>query len=107
MVPTTTNPVVWFELPVVDMERAKTFYGSVFDWELTDVPFGEGLMAFFPMERGGSGAAGALVQHSEYAPSPNGTLIYFSVEDVVATGARIREAGGTVCIDNMSIGEYG
>lgn len=106
-VPTTVNPVVWFELPVVDMARAKKFYGAAFDFELQDAPFGDGEMAFFPMERGGSGAAGALIRHSEYSPAPNGTLIYFSVPDVVAMGAKVRQAGGTVCVDNMAIGEYG
>jgi uncharacterized protein len=34
--------VVHFEIPADDVERAKSFYGSVFDWELQTVPMGEG-----------------------------------------------------------------
>ena len=46
------NPVNWFELPVVDMERAKKFYAAVFGSVFTDVQLSEGQMAWFPMERG-------------------------------------------------------
>jgi predicted enzyme related to lactoylglutathione lyase len=34
--------VVHFEIPVDDVERAKSFYGSVFDWDLNTMPVGEG-----------------------------------------------------------------
>ena len=30
--------VVHFEIPADDLERAKEFYGSVFGWELADMP---------------------------------------------------------------------
>ncbi len=30
--------VVHFEIPADDLERAKTFYGSIFDWDLQSVP---------------------------------------------------------------------
>ena len=30
--------VVHFEIPVDDAERAKAFYGTVFDWQMQDVP---------------------------------------------------------------------
>jgi predicted enzyme related to lactoylglutathione lyase len=102
------NPVNWFELPVVDMERAKRFYSTVLGSEFTDfnVPDGS-LMAWFPMQKGVPGAAGALMKHPQYVPSSTGTLIYFSVPDVAATGAKVKQAGGELCIDAMSIGEYG
>ena len=32
------DAVVHFEIPVDDLGRAKQFYGSVFGWELQDVP---------------------------------------------------------------------
>jgi predicted enzyme related to lactoylglutathione lyase len=30
--------VVHFEIPADDVERAKGFYGSIFGWQLDDVP---------------------------------------------------------------------
>lgn len=104
----TANPVNWFELPVVDMERAKSFYSAVLGCEFTDFEIPDGsLMAWFPMAQGVPGAAGALMKHPQYVPSTTGTLIYFSVPDVSATGAKVTQAGGQLCVDNMSIGEYG
>ena len=34
--------VVHFEIPADDLDRAKSFYGSVFGWELQTVPMNEG-----------------------------------------------------------------
>jgi predicted enzyme related to lactoylglutathione lyase len=31
------NPFVHVELNTTDVEKAKTFYGQLFDWELEDV----------------------------------------------------------------------
>lgn len=36
------NPVVWVEIPVVNMERAKLFYEAVFGWKLTLSTWGPG-----------------------------------------------------------------
>ena len=33
--------VVHFEIPTDDLERAKTFYGSVFGWQLQTMNMGE------------------------------------------------------------------
>ena len=44
-----TNPVVWFEIYVQDMERAKTFYESVFQIKLEKVNNPELELWSFPM----------------------------------------------------------
>ena len=36
------SKVVHFEIPADDLDRAKSFYGSVFGWELQTVPMNEG-----------------------------------------------------------------
>ena len=43
------NPVNWFEIPVKDMKRAKSFYEKVFGWELSLNKVGSSEMAWFPM----------------------------------------------------------
>ncbi|MGH2672489.1 MAG: VOC family protein [Actinomycetota bacterium] len=32
------DKIVHFEIPVEDVDRAKEFYGSIFEWELQDYP---------------------------------------------------------------------
>ena len=36
------NPVVHFELPYQDAERARTFYANVFGWQIADWPLIDG-----------------------------------------------------------------
>jgi uncharacterized protein len=101
------NPVTWFEIPVSDMYRAKTFYEFVFDLALEIHEVGFLLMAWFPMEDKGTGATGALVQAASYTPAREGVLIYFSVEDIDATLKKVNEKGGALLQPKTGIGEYG
>ena len=102
------NPVNWFEIYVSDMERAKNFYQSVFGKDLMQLPSpDEGEMHAFPWEDGGANSAGALVKHPDGQPGMGGTMVYFSCDDVANEVAKVKESGGTVMQDKMSIGEFG
>ncbi|SMF56413.1 hypothetical protein SAMN02745866_03613 [Alteromonadaceae bacterium Bs31] len=109
------NPVGWFEIYVQDMARAKTFYESVFNVTLEDMPNPDNseaalpsfTMCTFPMSMEHPGASGALVQ-MEGAPSGgNSTLIYFNCDDCASEQARAVEAGGKLFREKFSIGEHG
>ena len=102
-----TNPVNWFEIPVKDIGRARTFYEKVFNWELSREETGPDTMAFFPMTRGAEGAAGMLTKGETYDPSHAGTIVYFSVDDIEETLRRINANGGKTLLPKKSIGEYG
>jgi len=41
--------VGWFEIPVNDMNRAKTFYETVFNIDVKEVDFGGLKMGWFPL----------------------------------------------------------
>lgn len=101
------NPVGWFEIPVTDMTRAKTFYEHVFGLKLELSNLGPLQMAFFPMKPDQYGSAGSLVKHESYAPSHSGTMVYFTVHDIDAALKRATERGGKVLGQKKSIGEYG
>lgn len=89
--------VGWFEIPVTDMNRAKTFYSTVFKIEIQVQDFGGMLMGWFPFVEGKLGASGSLVQHQAYIPSQEkGVLIYFSSADVSDELSRIEIAGGKI-----------
>ncbi|RKE94967.1 VOC family protein [Ichthyenterobacterium magnum] len=91
------NMVGWFEIPVTNMERAKTFYNTVFNIEIQVQEFAGTLMGWFPYAEGKEGASGSLIQQEAYSPSDRkGVLIYFSSVDVANELSRVEAAGGNV-----------
>lgn len=53
------------------------------------------------------GSAGSLVESGENKPSTDGTVIYFSCEDVAMEAGRIEEAGGKLILPKTDIGKFG
>lgn len=103
-----TNPVGWFEVPVTDMDRAKVFYEKTFDIEIQVIDFGGIKMGWFPNNEQTPGATGSLMLHENYIPSHEGTLIYFSSENVQNELDRIEAAGGKILKEKTQISEeYG
>lgn len=101
------NPVIWFEICVQDMERARKFYESVFQFKLTKLDSTKFDMWGFPMEQGQAGAAGALIRIEGVASGAGGTLVYFSCDDCAVQAARAAENGGDIHRPKFSIGQYG
>jgi predicted enzyme related to lactoylglutathione lyase len=101
------NPVNWFEIPVTDINRAKTFYEKLLDITLDMQDFMNMKLAFFPMTMDAYGATGALVTADGYAPSGTGVVIYFSVEDIEGVLGKAAKNGGKILLPKMDIGEYG
>ncbi|MCA3178403.1 MAG: VOC family protein [Burkholderiaceae bacterium] len=103
------NPVVWFEIYVADMVRAKRFYETVLGATLSklDDPDGASEMWAFPMADGGDGAAGALVRMDGVAPGGGGTLVYFGCDDCAVEAGRVEAAGGSVARPKFPIGPFG
>jgi len=92
-----TVTVGWFEIPVVDMDRAITFYNKVFQIEINKQDFGGTEMGWFPFDGNTKGAPGTLIKsEGNYKPATDGVLIYFSCEDVNNELANIDKARGTV-----------
>ena len=101
------NPVIWFEIPVVDMARGKGFYEAVLNQKLNIVDMGPRQMAMFPMEMEASGIGGALVKEETFVPSYAGTIVYFSVADIIETLNKVAANNGKILIPKTPIGEYG
>jgi len=101
------NPVIWFEIPVKDITRAKSFYEKVFDIQLSVQDFGKLQMAWFPSAQGGPGAAGSLVKAETYTPSYDGSMVYFSVENIDEVLKKANEHGGKIVNPKTAIGEFG
>lgn len=104
----TTNSINWFEIPVIDLTRAKAFYETIFDVTLGDMDMGEMKMASFPYEAMSGKATGALAQSPNHKPSKEGVILYMNANpDLSAVLGRVEAAGGTIAAPKMPIGEYG
>lgn len=89
------HALTWFEIPVHDIERARAFYGHLFQTDFEADEPAEGYpMAFFPVAKGGVG--GALVEGDGYSPSGQGSLIYLTTRDIDGVLSRVEAAGGEV-----------
>ncbi len=104
------NPVVWFEIYVADMARAKSFYEKTLGIALSPLQAPSGMdleMMAFPGGPQNGGAMGALVHMAGVPQGMAGTLVYFSCKDCAVEAARATEAGGRIEKEKMSIGPYG
>lgn len=96
----------WFEVPVADLVRAKTFYESVFQIKMTDQVLANGLkMAIFPGTPGT--ISGALCYHPEfYKPSTDGPLIYLNANPLMQEILdRIEASGGKILVPMTKISD--
>lgn len=100
------NSLAWFEIPVVDFERAKAFYSKIFDFEMPSAQVGPNLMGFLLYDTA-SGVGGAIVNGEGYVPSQEGTLVYLSGgADLVSVLDRVDDAGGTVLLGKTQISPH-
>lgn len=101
------NAINWFDIPVNDIQRAKTFYEKLLDVELQLLSFGNGLqMAVFPVEEGC--VSGALTQHPDhYVPSKTGSLVYLNGNpDLGIMLEKVEPQGGKILMPKSLISEH-
>lgn len=108
------NPVVWFEIYVQDMARARAFYEQVLGLRLQPLadpggdPSTAGMeMWAFPAEMNNGGAGGALARMEGVPSGAGGTMVYFGSGDCAVELGRVEAAGGKLLKDKFSIGEFG
>jgi uncharacterized protein len=104
------NVVSWFEIPVSDMPRARTFYSKVLGHTLSELPSPiPGMeMAAFPYEQNAVHASGALVKGEGRKPRADSVLVYFQCrEDLAEELGRVEASGGKILTPKTSIGPWG
>ncbi len=105
--PSARHQVVWFDIPVRDLDRALRFYSAVLGSRLKKEQAGPGVaIAVLPHAEGSIG--GSLVQTMDSKPSESGPLLYLN------TNGRLDEAlnaveshGGKVLSAMHSIEPFG
>src|SRR5438132_13183680 len=98
------NPFVHVELATTDLDKAKSFYQSLFDWQLQDMDMGGGMS--YTMIGGGEGTGGGMMKHP-VPGSPSAWLAYVLVDDVTAATAKAKSLGGPVMRDVTEVPNAG
>ncbi|WP_198338221.1 VOC family protein [Labrenzia sp. VG12] len=101
------NPVLHFEIPVTDMDRAVVFYQRLFGFEFDHQTVDGYEMAFFPRNDNHTGTSGALVKGDVYKPSRTGCILYFDVDDIDEVLRRAQTEGSVVLYAKKDIGTAG
>lgn len=105
------STISWFEIPSSDIDRAQTFYETIFATQLVNMDNPAVKMRTFPVEDMMTDITGAIVHNDEfYSPSSNqGTLIYLNANPEVQTILdRVEAAGGNIMVPKTQISpEYG
>jgi uncharacterized protein len=89
------NPFVHVELMSTDVDKAKSFFGELFDWTLEDMPIGD---MTYTMIRVGEGTGGGMMKN----PIPNAPsmwVAYVLVDDLAAASAKVKSLGGKIMKD--------
>ncbi len=101
------NPVVYFEIPVTDLDRATKFYTAVFNFNFEKEVIDKNEMALFPFTDKHSGISGALAKGEIYKPTKDGVIIYFKTENIDSTLKLVNELGGKILYPKTSNGDIG
>ena len=100
-----SNSLNWFEIPALDITRAKKLYESIFDIKMDQMPEMMGMkMAGFPADMGNGKASGGVVQSDMHKPSMDGCVIYLNANPEIQTVIdRIEKANGKVLMPKTQI----
>jgi predicted enzyme related to lactoylglutathione lyase len=97
------NPFVHVELNTTDPDKAKTFYGKLFDWKMQEMPMPAGS---YTMIEVGEGTGGGMMQ--QLMPgAPSAWLPYVLVDDIKAATQKARSLGAAVMKDVTEVKEMG
>lgn len=110
------DPVVHFEIPVKNLDKARAFYGNIFGWQLADWPMPDGSVMVgcvttpvdettrVPLKPGGIN--GGILLENQHLKAPAFAIQVASIDERVK---QVEAAGGKVIMpkmDMMGIGFY-
>lgn len=98
------HAINWFEIPVLDFERAKKFYSTIYDYEMPEMQMGPNRMGFLLFDQQNQGIGGAIVKGEGYVPTTFGAKLYLSAgPDLSHVLNRVPDAGGKVIAEKMLV----
>jgi predicted enzyme related to lactoylglutathione lyase len=98
------NAFVHAELATTDVDRARAFYGKLFDWKLEDIPVGEGTT--YTTIGVGEGTGGGMMK--QMVPgAPSAWMPYVGVADIRESTKKAKSLGATIVRDVTPVMELG
>jgi predicted enzyme related to lactoylglutathione lyase len=103
------NVITWFEIPVSDTTRAKTFYETILEIQMVIRKDGDHEAVFFPFDphvvQATSGrVTGVLSNSVKNNPSSNGTMVYLNASPSIQIVLdKVEAAGGKIISPAISI----
>lgn len=100
---------VWFEIPVMDLERAMKFYQAVFELGPTEITTDDIRRTTTLFPGSAEGLPGlSLNQTADFTPSDHGPLVYLDASpDLAPALARVEPSGGKVVEGKTPMGQAG
>jgi predicted enzyme related to lactoylglutathione lyase len=101
-----TNQIVWFEIPVKDLDSAMKFSSKLLDCKLTKDKHEDTEYVIFPHSDDNVG--GCLLLDKSVKPSTDGALIYLNANNRIDDAIEIaRNSGGKIIEEKKQIGPWG
>ena len=98
------NIATWFDLPVIDMQRAKEFYATVLGASFKDDEMNGYQLAIFQAED--NAVSGMLVLGEHYQPSATGAVVYFNAgDDLSQPLAQAEQVGALIVVPKTAIND--
>ena len=92
----------WFDLPVVDLADAMSFYEGLLGWTYQQMDPSP-LDGYVMIESGGE-LIGGLRRVERLLPESTGPILYFTVEHLTASVTRAKELGAKIVGDAVPLG---
>jgi predicted enzyme related to lactoylglutathione lyase len=96
--------IVWFEIPADNVERARTFYGKLFGWKITEFPGAK--KSYWHIDTGGGDDTpdGGMMERQD---PEHGITNYVGVASVDQAAARVEKLGGKICMPKTAVPQMG
>ena len=89
----------WMDLVSSDPDASAAFYTALFGWTVRETPDLPGYRYF---ELDGRAVGGVMINEAEWG-MPDGWSVFLRTDDAAATAAAVREHGGTVLMEPMTV----
>ena len=99
------NPFIHVELNSPDPDKAKVFYGKLFQWQLEGMPNAPVSDDPYTVIKVGEGTGGGIMK--QFANGPVGWIPYVLVADVRASTDKAKSLGGKVMKDVTEMPDMG
>jgi uncharacterized protein len=102
------HSINWFEIPVKNFNRAKTFYETILGEPMKPMEAMGMKSGFFPADLENGSIGGCIIEGPGYEPSDKGSLVYLNGgEDLSSVLSKIEAAGGKIIMPKTGIGPNG